>query len=49
MQCLKYAIEEADLIVFDLDGTIIYLDVEWTSLKEELFSFFKRVWNQCSI
>jgi phosphoglycolate phosphatase len=40
MQGLKYAIDHAELIVFDLDGTIVYLDVDWSAVKEEISGYF---------
>lgn len=40
MQYLAEAVGNADLIIFDLDGTIVYLDADWSSLKKELSDFF---------
>lgn len=35
------ALKEAKVVIFDFDGTIVKLNVDWSELKERLISYFR--------
>ncbi|MBN1133887.1 MAG: HAD family hydrolase [Methanosarcinaceae archaeon] len=40
MQQLLDSIKSSDLVIFDLDGTIVYMNVDWSKVKKELSDHF---------
>ncbi|KKK44699.1 hypothetical protein LCGC14_0597450 [marine sediment metagenome] len=45
----KLSFKGKNIIVFDLDGTIVRLSVDWMSLKEKLYNDYKKIYSEnCS-
>ncbi len=45
----KLSFKSKNIIVFDLDGTIVRLSVDWMSLKEKLYNEYKKIHSEdCS-
>ena len=45
----KLSFKSKNIIVFDLDGTIVRLSVDWMSLKEKLYNDYKKIYSEnCS-
>jgi pyrophosphatase PpaX len=48
MELPKTLAEQVELLIFDLDGTIINLDVDWYGLKQELRLLCVKNYNYCA-